>query len=543
MTCSPPFSYVNYRVTAAMLTDTENPNYGGVFSFAAFPVLDPTIVPVSDQIRVYRNGLLQTYGSNYNLNLASPATYSVDFIDALVEGDFIQIQRDTEKCERLVDFVSTAILTEADLNLSSQQIFFLAQEAYDLAYDTIRIDSTGLRWDGRGREATNFSPASFPSSLVTLAQVQNLIGGLDTATISGCASWGFEGDGIIDTVPLDGAENIHVSSCQLIVTVDGVVLLPACDPNDENANAIPDSEELGTEYSVLGPSGDPPVPTPVESGCGQYHVEYIDGVPNVVFATPPADGAKVHIRMIQGMVAVSAAPASISGTSLVDYTTPLAKLRAVNAVGNARRFVAIRADGVCYARNVEVADLSDFTTSVRANRLDQMAAPTANVSFNSVQITGLAAGTTSTHAVNKGQMDSADTTTLNAAKAYTDGLVAGGSQRSGTYSGMWKYAPADAVPAYDSEANGSTWTIPNAYQNNWTCVMIQIYDDDASPAIGVPEIVQRTEWDIDTTYTFTAGGRTVSIKRTATNQIKMWISGLAAGQYHRVKFVYFFNAS
>lgn len=53
------------------------------------------------------------------------------------------------------------------------------------------------------------------------------------------------------------------------------------------------------------------------------------------------------------------------------------------------------------------ATISDFDTQVRTSRLDQMAAPTASVSFNSQKITSLANGTAANDAVNKSQLDAA----------------------------------------------------------------------------------------------------------------------------------------
>ena len=50
--------------------------------------------------------------------------------------------------------------------------------------------------------------------------------------------------------------------------------------------------------------------------------------------------------------------------------------------------------------------LVDFDTEVRTNRLDQMAAPTSDVSFNSVKITSLADPVSDTDAANKGYVDS-----------------------------------------------------------------------------------------------------------------------------------------
>ena len=51
------------------------------------------------------------------------------------------------------------------------------------------------------------------------------------------------------------------------------------------------------------------------------------------------------------------------------------------------------------------ANISDFDTQVRTNRLDQMAAPTAAVSLNSQKITGLATPTDATDAVTKSYVD------------------------------------------------------------------------------------------------------------------------------------------
>lgn len=50
--------------------------------------------------------------------------------------------------------------------------------------------------------------------------------------------------------------------------------------------------------------------------------------------------------------------------------------------------------------------VNDFDAGVQANRLDQMAAPTANVSLNSQKITGLADPTADSDAANKGYVDS-----------------------------------------------------------------------------------------------------------------------------------------
>lgn len=51
--------------------------------------------------------------------------------------------------------------------------------------------------------------------------------------------------------------------------------------------------------------------------------------------------------------------------------------------------------------------ISDFDTQVQTSRLDQMAAPTTDVDFNSQKITGVTDGTASSDAATKGQLDTA----------------------------------------------------------------------------------------------------------------------------------------
>lgn len=58
---------------------------------------------------------------------------------------------------------------------------------------------------------------------------------------------------------------------------------------------------------------------------------------------------------------------------------------------------------------IATSKIANFDTSVQASRLDQMAAPTSSVSLNSQKITGLANGTDAGDAVNKGQLDAAQT--------------------------------------------------------------------------------------------------------------------------------------
>ena len=81
--------------------------------------------------------------------------------------------------------------------------------------------------------------------------------------------------------------------------------------------------------------------------------------------------------------------------------------------------------------------ISDFNTVVRTNRLDQMAAPTADVSVNSNKITSLATPVSGTDAANKTYVDTqinnlvnGAPTTLDTLKEIADAISAGGSFES-----------------------------------------------------------------------------------------------------------------
>lgn len=112
------------------------------------------------------------------------------------------------------------------------------------------------------------------------------------------------------------------------------------------------------------------------------------------------------------------------------------------------------------------ATISDFNTAVRANRLDQMATPTADVAFGGRKLTGLANPTAGTDAVNKNYADSLTGGTARVWDVKTYGAVGDGSTddtaainaaiaalNANTYGGVLYF------PAGDYKVIGSTTPI------------------------------------------------------------------------------------
>jgi len=91
--------------------------------------------------------------------------------------------------------------------------------------------------------------------------------------------------------------------------------------------------------------------------------------------------------------------------SFVDLTTSRTQntfLAAPNGSNGAATFRSMVAADVPSLAHTKI---SDFDSGVRANRLDQMAAPTGSVSLNSQKITNLADPTGDNDAANKGYVD------------------------------------------------------------------------------------------------------------------------------------------
>lgn len=58
-------------------------------------------------------------------------------------GQIIDIQRETERKNLLVDFQDASTITETQLDLASRQAFYLAQEAFDLTFSTMAVANDG----------------------------------------------------------------------------------------------------------------------------------------------------------------------------------------------------------------------------------------------------------------------------------------------------------------------------------------------------------------------------------------------------------------
>lgn len=81
-------------------------------------------------IRVYVNDVLKVQGTDYSYNTTT-INFNAGYLPAT--DDVITVERNTQNNQRLVDFSDGSILKADTLDKDSNQIFYMAQEAYDQA--------------------------------------------------------------------------------------------------------------------------------------------------------------------------------------------------------------------------------------------------------------------------------------------------------------------------------------------------------------------------------------------------------------------------
>jgi microcystin-dependent protein len=149
-------SYVNYT------GDGATTNFTVTFGYIA-----------QSHVKVYLDGVLQTLTTDY-IWLSSTV---IQFNTAPAASEAIQFRRETSPTTRLVDYTQPGSLTEEDLDTDSLQAFYLAQEANDIANDSMDLDETATFWDGESKRIGNLAAPVNANDAVRKTD-------LDTATIA-----------------------------------------------------------------------------------------------------------------------------------------------------------------------------------------------------------------------------------------------------------------------------------------------------------------------------------------------------------------------
>ena len=352
----------------------------GPFSYASISLLDADTEAVSTQLAIYKNGVLLTFTTDYTINTGAQ---TVTTIAVVLSTDLLRIARDTKKDARYVDYVDSTNVTAELLDLDSNQNFFIVQEAIDLQTDAM-VRGTDGNWAARGYSIKNLAPGVDGSDGVNLNQLQSAIVGALPATLSGLGYAEYTGDSATDNFAIPAAISTITDPSDVEVFVNGLRQRPT------------------THYTIVPP--------------------------NVHFTTVPTTGDNILFAWPEGVISGLIASNSVLTSSIQDDAVTVAKI----AQGSNGQVLATVSSATTWTP-LDSTYISNFDTQVRTSRLDQMAAPTANVSAGNQKITLLATPTVSTDASTKAYVD-----TIPATVAGTGAVVFTGNTTaiSGVYNGV-----------------------------------------------------------------------------------------------------------
>lgn len=121
------------------LGDGSNRNFSVPFPYIA-----------TSHVKVRVDSVLKTENTDYTWLNAS----TIQFVSAPANGVTVEIRRESNRAARLVNHEDASSVTEATLDQDANQLFYVAQEAFDTAQNSIQLASDGT-WDALSRRIKN----------------------------------------------------------------------------------------------------------------------------------------------------------------------------------------------------------------------------------------------------------------------------------------------------------------------------------------------------------------------------------------------------
>ena len=325
----------------------------GPFSYASISLLDADTEAVSTQLKIYKNGVLLTFTTDYTINTGAE---TITTLGTILTTDLLRIVRDTKKDVRYVDYVDSTNVTAELLDLDSNQNFFIVQEAVDLQADAM-VRGTDGNWAARKATIKNMAPGVDGTDGVNLNQLQAAIDGALPATLSGLGYAEYTGDSATVNFAIPAAISTITDPSDVEVFVNGLRQRPT------------------THYTIVSP--------------------------NIVFSTAPTTGDNILFAWPEGVISGLVASNSVLTASIQDDAVTVAKI----AQGSNGQVLAT-VGGATQWTGLDPTYISGFDTQVRTSSLNQMTTPSAPVSMAGQKLTLLATPTVSTDAVTKAYVDS-----------------------------------------------------------------------------------------------------------------------------------------
>lgn len=346
-------------------------SYGGPVDF-----LPADTESISTQLKVYKNGTLLTLTTDYTINTTLE---TVTLVNPLYNTDLLRCARETKKDTRYIDYVDSTNITSELLDLDSNQLFFIVQEAFDLQNDAMTLATDG-QWNGRGRRVANIASGVNGTDAVNVNQLQAAVTGALPASLSGIGTLVYTGDGTTTLFALPAP-------------IAGIT-----DPSDVEVYINGLRQRPGDHYTVSGS--------------------------NISITPAPVSADKILVAYPEGAVSAVLTTNSVTSTSIQNDAVTPAKIQQ----GSNTQVLGTVAGETVWV-GLDTTWISGFDARVQTSRLDQMAAPTGPVSMNSQRVTNLSTPSSSGDAVTKAYADG-----IPALTCVTSGAAVTGSATSANFS-------------------------------------------------------------------------------------------------------------
>jgi hypothetical protein len=204
------------------------------------------------------NGVTQTLDTHYKVTTGGTI---IDFsqgtspLGAPTNGYAVFFQRATSQTTRLVDYAAGSVFKEADLDTDSEQGFFMAQEAIDIANESITVDANN-RWDAENKRIINVAAPVDNNDAVNKAFISTNLPNI--TTVAGIASdvttvAGISSD--VTAVAADatdiGTVATNISSVNTVATNIADVITVANDLNEAISEIETAADDLNEAVSEI----------------------------------------------------------------------------------------------------------------------------------------------------------------------------------------------------------------------------------------------------------------------------------------------------
>jgi hypothetical protein len=136
---------------------------------------------IQDHIHVYLDGV-----ESFDFTWLNSSEITMDVAPAALA--LLTIKRLTQQDERIVDFQDGGVIREATLDLDSNQLFYLTQEAIDTTAFNLAIDSTTSIIDAQNNKIINVADGVDPQDAVTKSQLDAVQAIADAAVVTADAA-------------------------------------------------------------------------------------------------------------------------------------------------------------------------------------------------------------------------------------------------------------------------------------------------------------------------------------------------------------------